>query len=56
MAHCVPGCVVRIAVLEAVIEGDRRILDRHGGVLPLRFFSSPIYGGFRIGWPELWYD
>jgi hypothetical protein len=46
----------RIVALESTIEGDRRILDRHGGELPLRFFSAPIYGGFGMGWPEPWYD
>lgn len=46
----------RIVALESAIEGDRRILDRHGGELPLRFFSSPIYGGFGMAWPEPFYD
>jgi len=47
----------RIAALEMVIENDRRILYRHGGELPLRFFSAPIYGGVRGAWlPDPWYD
>lgn len=46
----------RIAVLEAAIESDRKILERNGGEAPLRFLSSPNYGRYRMWWPDPWYD